>query len=286
MYHFLLALLFLTRRCLAQTFPQTVELDLVFPRANETYKPIAYFPTVWAVQNAAAILPFAIGVHWTLTELNVEENGRLFSGVMFLTSNNLTHRKINADRWVEDPNISPFLIVDSTKELKNATGEWALAWDFNLLRNCSRHSEFDKEPSWTTPTQHVKFNISTEGKLPDIANDARTCPSNPTTFEIRDTMKGRDGLDCPIFHREDEDPPPADPCAFKIDGAVASSVTADMMYTAGCRRAGATQTQTAVWPHITTSCPYNPNSAAKLDRRNTLLMAVVAAVLGAVGGWI
>lgn len=55
MHSFLLVFLLLSIWCAAKTtFSQIVELDLVFPRENETYASGGYFPFVWGVQNAAA----------------------------------------------------------------------------------------------------------------------------------------------------------------------------------------------------------------------------------------
>lgn len=47
------ALLCVTQVC-ANTFPATVEVDLIFPR-NDTYAPSAIFPVVFAFQNAALV---------------------------------------------------------------------------------------------------------------------------------------------------------------------------------------------------------------------------------------
>jgi hypothetical protein len=81
---------------------------------------------------------------------------------------------------------------------------------------------------------------------------------------------------CLVLSPEDKFPA-TNPCAFKVDEAVAASVTSAMMQSAGCSETRG-QTPTAVWPNITGR--YVKSATAKrVGRGGTILMFFVIVVV-------
>src|SRR5277367_1197822 len=51
----------------AQSYPATVEFDLVFPR-NDTFAPAPVMPLVFAIQNPIATVALPYAIEWTMSK--------------------------------------------------------------------------------------------------------------------------------------------------------------------------------------------------------------------------
>ena len=82
---YLVSLIFLLLACSSatQTYPATVEFDVVFP-LNDTYAPVALFPIVFAIQNPQAAVPLLLNIEWYLGRLG-SSGGLLTGGQVDLT---------------------------------------------------------------------------------------------------------------------------------------------------------------------------------------------------------
>jgi hypothetical protein len=70
----LLFLLFIPAFVSAIGMPTTVQPDLIFPRNNTVYKPIYFFPVVFALHSGSVAWPFV--VYWEWDIMNIR-NGSL-----------------------------------------------------------------------------------------------------------------------------------------------------------------------------------------------------------------
>src|SRR3978361_1099068 len=114
-FTYFLLLFSLPNLIITEAFPQTVEIDLIFPR-NETYAPTAYFPIVFAIQNYAPAWPWHLAIDWalngadgkTLGAVSDMEGGMESSGTAITSST------------------EPFFMINSTKLMNNTSGQWSL----------------------------------------------------------------------------------------------------------------------------------------------------------------
>lgn len=163
---------------------------------------------------------------------------------------------------------SPFLFVDSFVPKNDTARKWLLSWHIDFVWNCSVGTR--SRENWSSdPSQQIQFDTAPGGKLPDILTEGTTCPSYSALFEVQDTTTDLSDNVCLVLSLEDKFPT-ANPCAFKVDKAVAASVTSAMMQSAGCTETSG-QTPAAVWPNITGTCVKSA-AARRLGRGGTILM--------------
>lgn len=285
MYRFLFKALLFSVWCLAEMeLPQTVELDLVFPRENETYAPMAFFPFVWSVQNAAAGLPDGFGVYWYLYP-NSSLDWTL-SGYKSTPSPYVTSSEGDADvpdHIMHNTTASPFLFIDSLQYMQNSTTKWLLGWEISFVGNCSLNSPIPKR--WSSGLIYIQFEIALGGKLPDILTEPATCPTNPLTFEVQGTMSNMyvNLPQCLILSPEDKFPL-GNPCAFEVDEAVAASVTAEMMQSASCTMPSGS-TPTGIWPNITGICKNSSSTGIYTRLDQSAIFISVAVAIGTTAAW-
>jgi hypothetical protein len=269
----LLGLLLLIAACVAQDFPQTVELDLIFPRENETYAPIRLFPFVFGLQNAAAGLPFKLSMTWRLLRTHPPAD----AGTQDV-------RGFSID--VSNATSGPFLIIESTRFFNgNQVGPWVLTWDLTIAGNCSATgSSFDNRSSFEP--KRISFSTALGGKLPDIfPGEGGTCPSQPTTFEIEKAVPRPypdvgGSSQCPVLRT---DSPPGDPCAFPVDEFVASNVTAVMKRIAFCT-SSLEPSPNETWPQTVCTAGAWNGGPANFGRPSALL-AFGTIMITAIWSW-
>ncbi|OBT94541.1 hypothetical protein VE01_07279 [Pseudogymnoascus verrucosus] len=161
---------------------------------------------------------------------------------------------------------SPFLFVDSFVPKNDTATKWLLSWHIDFVGNCSVGTR--SRENWSSdPSQQIQFNTAPGGKLSDILTDDTTCSSYSALFEVQDTTTDLSNDVCLVLCPEDKFPT-ANPCAFKVDKAVAASVASAMMQSAGCTKTLG-QTPTAVWPNITGPCVKSA-AAGRVGRGATL----------------
>lgn len=240
----------------ATTFPQTVEVDLVFPR-NETYAPSAVFPVVFALQNPALVPSLDPGFQLELWQ-NIAHNNSLdlpnidLGGVNFTNSTGPLYVYTYA------------LNINTTNTGADATTQYNLAWSFSA-GNCSAGTTSSTEAAsfgGGFVFNNVIFTIAKEGGVAPSINttDTLSCKDlsylafNLTgTLTVPDPSTQWDGhASCAEFSDTTPTPASGNPCAATANASVAASILS-----------GATSSAcAAATPAI--SCPAKKSSAGAL----------------------
>ncbi|CAK7212943.1 hypothetical protein SCUCBS95973_001631 [Sporothrix curviconia] len=215
------------------TFPQTVEVDLVFPR-NETYAPSAVFPIVFAFQNA----PFAPPLDPTFVMdlwQGHDHNTTIYLNDISLGGTNFSAATSDAPLYVYTFATN----LNTTNNGADAATQYNFVWSFGA-GNCSVIDGVTTLGGGFIDA-NIVFTIARDGgAAPDIApgNDTNsssgsTCGLSHLAFNLTGTLPvpdptKYDGHDtCAVF--SDTTPTPvANPCAATADAAAASSIAAAM----------------------------------------------------------
>ncbi|KAL1853193.1 hypothetical protein VTK73DRAFT_9059 [Phialemonium thermophilum] len=258
--------------------PQTIEVDLVFPR-NETYAPLVYFPIVFAIRNPQAFWASGIRGSWDIWGWDWE----------------------NGTNW--DWNVGDLVLLNTS----SSSGPYVMAWDAQNFVNQSGTYElralFDGTNCTITPPGpyggppivsssgmgrviSVYFTIAAGGKAPDLLAGG-PCPQPGMAFRIEEALHtndsstyDEDGSDAPVpclltAPFEDEGGPAPDPCGFRIDQTVVNNLTSAIMTRAGCNTSDPKSTPTAVWPNLTEPCPTKSGAAPRIPSPRGLSVACV-----------
>lgn len=205
----------------AVTFPQTVEVDLVFPR-NETYAPTAFFPIVFAFQNAALVPALDPALDLTLWQGLGHGDG------VTLTPIDLTGTNFSGS--------DPLYVYTFASNLNTTSGAastpYSLVWSFSA-GNCSVVDGATTIGGGFVDAS-LRFTVAEGGSEADIAapTDADCAEMSHLAFnvtgvlDVEDPTEQYDGYStCAVFS-EATPTPAGNPCAATADAAVAASVTA------------------------------------------------------------
>jgi hypothetical protein len=232
----LIFLLALAGGSAAQTYPTTVEFDLVFPR-NDTFAPAELMPLVFAIQNPKAMVAIPIEIQWSIGRVGV---GPLFGDVFTTPS------------WASystDPD--PYFIYTWFPYLNGTEGEFSLQW---LLAsgNCSTGSVLGGSQT----QNYVEFTLKNGAQQQSLVTSLNTCPTQYATFNVTETLPVTDPADdslyntCAVLAPE---PPPANPCAAKVNDTIASSISAAI--TASACTTPVVMTGETGHPVLSSGCP-------------------------------
>ncbi|KAJ5415827.1 hypothetical protein N7465_004522 [Penicillium sp. CMV-2018d] len=247
----------------AVTFPQTVEVDLIFPR-NETYAPSEVFPIVFAFQNAALIPSLDPSFDINLW-VNVEHNISISPLNIDLTAVNFSSAAVGDQPLY----VYTFATnLNTTNNNADAVTRYNLAWAFGA-GNCSGDDGSATTFGGGFESSHVIFTIAQSGAAPEISNNASGCTGlshlafNVTgTLPVADTSKWDGHNTCAVF--SDTTPTPVgSPCAATADASAAASISA----------AATSKACAAFSPAI--SCPSKKSSAVALSAYTASAWAVV-----------
>ncbi|KAE8141323.1 hypothetical protein BDV38DRAFT_296836 [Aspergillus pseudotamarii] len=210
--------------------PQTIELDLVFPR-NDTYAPIDYFPLILGLQNAKAAWPQGIMIDWKLEQLDTDmrmEEGyfpphepQYYLGGSYNTRN--------------EPPSDPFIYFHFPFNLRNFTsGHWRYSWRFGFAQNCTAPQATSERWFLSQPRQEVVFRTAAGGRPVDLLDPRDDCFGEPVTFEIVDWTRTlwTDLATCPILN---ETAPKPNPCALQFEQTDVGNITAAIEADKGCK---------------------------------------------------
>ncbi|ERS96165.1 uncharacterized protein SPSK_00054 [Sporothrix schenckii 1099-18] len=253
----------------AITFPQTVEVDLVFPR-NETYAPSPIFPVVFAFQNPA--LAPALDPDFSLNLwVNVEHNTSIYLNSIDLTAVNFTSTTA-ANGTSEPLFVYTYAVnLNTTSNGADPVTRYNLVWAFGA-GNCSAQEEGGPIAlGGGFRSKNVIFSIAQSGgAAPDIAGGEVGECSHLTNmaFNLTDILpvadvSKNDGHDTCAVLSDTTPLPVGNPCAATADAAVAASISA----------AATSHVCAAVSPAI--SCP-SKNSGAALSVHAASAWAVAA----------
>jgi hypothetical protein len=209
------------------TLPANVEVDLIFPRPNETYQPVYPFPIIFALRGAAATLDYDLQLEWELlppgnVSYNGENGGSLFQEDLAAVRGNATYYMIQRTTAINSAS-------------KNPT--WGFQWFFNLAPNCSTPIGNTMATNLTVQVGNIHFYTSPTGKLPDIIPDDGSCPLPLVAYTVANheyyPNEGRGAYsgDCLVLNQLDQPPLPS-PCDVKANSSLVAQVsqklTADM----------------------------------------------------------
>ena len=218
------------------SFPATVEFDLVFPR-NDTYAPTTLFPIVFAAQNShyAAVLEPAMT--YRIFSMDDYNKGRDYELDL---------------RWSNFSSTDPFFTHAAVRRFLNVEGTWGFLWSLSTV-NCSYGTGLDGAvgTGGTLNSTVTVFTTKLGAPLPDLvaATDASTCAeADSRAFNLTGLM---DDTSCAILSST-VPLPASNPCAVKVDSAIASSISAAM-----------TSTDCTQQAHPVVSCPPDGNGAGQ-----------------------
>jgi hypothetical protein len=207
---------FATSTAAAQiSLPANIEIDVVFPRQGETYAPVSPFPVVFAIQNAAVAWSFGFQFEWNI----YTEQGTFVDNGYFFT-----------DAYTNPlvPPADPYLVINKSVELPYySNNALTLEWEFDFHGNCTLDANGSDYTFQGVPfNAQGSFNFSTAygGKAVDVLAGGQ-CPALGSIVPVQSTVGP---ANCP--HIADSGIQP-NPCAFTIDAAVASSVSASVVPT-------------------------------------------------------
>ncbi|EQB58166.1 hypothetical protein CGLO_01614 [Colletotrichum gloeosporioides Cg-14] len=166
--------------------PADVEVDLVFPVANETYKHSWPFPIIFAVRNASQlcqendeIAPFVM--HWTIDrypdETDFRNSGRNFGTEKWESLAKPGPRSDDGVHMVfGSPNSN---MINGTQRVFLLEYATFLSWA------CPPNHSMPLRPVYAS--EQITFYLDSEStRLPDFAHMASSCPVPITNFEFTD----------------------------------------------------------------------------------------------------
>jgi hypothetical protein len=249
----LLSLIFLLLTCglAVQTYPATVEFDVVFPR-NDTYAPVHYLPVIFAIQNPQAAVPLTLGIEWYLWRAG--SGDWLANGIVDLSQANFS--------------TDPYFVVLSTNQLNGTEGTFGLIWVLHS-GNCSTNPLVNPQLGSSVNYNNIKFTTKNGAQQPSLVSSPDTCPTQNVTFNVTGTLQVTDSIDygssaCAVVR---EPPPLANPCAIKIDDTMASSMSAII-------------TCATPLPNLASSCPAPINSSGQVVRPNSGGIGLTVVTIG------
>lgn len=277
----LLLLFHLAAACAALS--TDIEIDLVYPRANLTVKPVWPFPVIWSIRNASGlwrtdedVYPFYL--NWTLygyRDIDNPSTGSVFHVGEYDTSDKLV-------RVTKRPDGALVLIEPTRRSLVNATAkEFRLFFSSRLAGDCnatmpkwrSQNGSTEPDPTELVHTGHIDFRTSPDGMtVTEVLQDDR-CPDFITSFGIRGSRPETGTSRCPVVSPQ---APAPNPCGLEINQELLSTrLEQEMLDFALCPN--------GTWPDPTghlapfaCNAPSSHASAKALGPRSSAATALVA----------
>ncbi|EEQ31826.1 hypothetical protein McanMca71_007698 [Microsporum canis] len=253
------------------TYPQIVEVDMIFPR-NETYAPTQLMPFVFAIQNFRVAKPLYLHFFYTLDQIPYNKS-----------TSAVGQRYLNYANYSSS---DTYFLYDWTRKINTTEGTWELIWTWSA-DNCSQPK---KDPEshlgsriplevGSVGTRNILYFTTKHGaKQPDLvaATQDGTCgESRADTVNITEVMDVpwddsyyKTQPSCAVLSTITPTP---NPCRAKIDSVIASSISSAIQSTACI----------ASWNPIG-SCP--PESTS--TRRAVQFSAGGTALLAATLAWL
>ncbi|KAK2760813.1 hypothetical protein FQN54_002051 [Arachnomyces sp. PD_36] len=230
-----------------QSYPQTAEIDLIFP-LNDTYLPLYPFPVVFAIRNPAAMWPFNFQFRYEF-DVYLEEEGRFSTMISGLEDYGHYPWDKGAGDIEYKSDEDPLILVNATKIMNRVNETTArLTWGIGFSTNCTEDSDPRDPPQVDLFEDSVYLTISrSNGSLPDFSASA-PCPKlvGAVTIDGEVGISGTSGYPevCPMLPAKQ---PKGDPCGLKIDDSIAAKVANASLEFVGC--------ENGKWPNATaTTC--------------------------------
>lgn len=197
------------------TYPQNIKIDLVFPRANETYAPSPYFPIVFAVQNAETAWPLGLSLAVDIRPISGGSNDSLSDAFNFGGDfGGITRGNATAD---------PSLFVHATNVTNGTEAQWVILWSVVLQNSCS---DVQSGVGFSTSEISMTFNATFGAPAPNLVSAVESCSSSFSLIEVDRPNSSRK---CRADVTSKEETGGADPCGLKpLAQTIAANVSAAM----------------------------------------------------------
>lgn len=265
MWKRLIASLWLCQLAACRNTNQTnfVEVDLVFPRGEQTYVPMAMMPVVFSIYDPGGV------AKW----LNLQ--------ILFQLTNdhvgNLETRTRQLTVDIPEKNGTHY-VYDTIRHVAEAEGSWKFSWTL-IYSYCLESEDYDyydsddRAPSVVDAGQQVEgtvsFNTKDDGKKPDL-QDNDNCESRfVQQYGIEEIVPAPSQpanqyttqASCASLQYAE---PTAKPCSITVDAAAASSISAQM-----------TASECSKYQRTVVTCPAK-NAAVGLQASLSSSVALIA----------
>lgn len=271
MWKRILASLWLCQLAACRNANQTsfVEVDLVFPRDEQTYAPMPMMPIVFSVYDPNGV------AKWLnlqiLFQLTNDHNGNLQSRTRQLTvdmpEKNGTH-----------------YVYDTIRHVAETEGSWKFSWTLTYS-NCIDSEDYDyydsdeQAPTLVDIEQQVEgtvsFNTKNDGKKPDL-QDNDNCDSRLVQqYGIEEVFSAPSQFANPYPVTQAScaslqySEPTARPCSITVDAAAASSVSAQM-----------TASECSKYKKTVATCPAESTAAGVQASLSSCVALIASCIVG------
>ncbi|KAK1765117.1 hypothetical protein QBC33DRAFT_621352 [Phialemonium atrogriseum] len=217
----LLAILLFASTTLCATYPQSIEIDLVFPRANETYAPSPYFPIVFAVQNAGTAWPLGLSLSVHIRPISSPRNDSGHGNDDLWDSFNFGGDFTGSTRG--NATADPSLFVHATNVTNGTEAQWVIVWSLGLENSCNT---MDTQASFATSPISMTFNAAFGAAAPNLVSAVESCSSSFNLIEV-DRLNSSSTCHADVISKEETGE--GNPCGLKpLAQTIAANVSAAM----------------------------------------------------------
>ncbi|KAK1140075.1 hypothetical protein N8T08_010907 [Aspergillus melleus] len=209
----------------ALTYPRIIEIDLLFPLPNKTYRNMTSFPIIFALQNVPAANEYGYTISWDLRSGSSTDNSTIALGTIY----EMTYRNTSDSEFLFDKEqiaILPDAVYHGTR-LKRGT--YALNWKYSMV-TCSMiggRTQYNLGRTQASNTHSFRIEERSGDEMKEEEIDLEldvSCPAFGDSIVVKDATKGG----CPIMAgskvEDEEEKKENDPCRAKLNAKQASCI--------------------------------------------------------------
>lgn len=223
------------------SFPATLEVDLIFPRMNETYPRVYPFPVVFAIQGALAAWPHEFSFSWDV--FDSDRTSHVSGMLPDFSKDGNDSSSSTAEPWTKgdlpEGNDPLYVIAGIDLFALSSSANFSMTWSALFRRNCTADG-VETATGGTKPDiiGSVQWTISDDAPELSIVPVDKSCPRPEDTMTRTDNTLGLAGAaegdpTCIVLDDANLRPKP-DPCAVRASPELASRVTQSMLATSRC----------------------------------------------------
>ncbi|KAF6786575.1 hypothetical protein CSOJ01_15401 [Colletotrichum sojae] len=257
--------------------PADVEVDLVFPVANETYKQMWPFPITFAIRNASQLWQeddevASFSVSWDVWGLQRQDN--VSSGQRHLQAGGGFWSTLPQNRAPRPDNGVHLFFDTLNTNIINAT-ERAFLLDYSTALSFACPPNTTVAPKAVRTWGHIIFHLDPESpRMPDFAQMDSSCPLPITHFEFTDFKFTFNGERCMEMAPTRQ----ADPCGLKLDAeTLANQTRTAMLEFAACPNGTWPDPEGRLGPQFC-NAPKSSSSARELNGK-LLVLSVITGII-------
>ncbi|KAK3903405.1 hypothetical protein C8A05DRAFT_14622 [Staphylotrichum tortipilum] len=208
-----------------------MEIDLLFPRENETYAPDANMPVVFSIRNAAAYGQYlAPSITAQLINTTAVPDDSIWASIGYWVD-----PELDGANWTSH---EPYLAYSFNKAFR-FEASWTLSWRVWLTGCKADDDGVHRGHTGYYVSDWLNITLTTKkgGKTPDLVAataDGRACDSTAVVVAITDklfnvTEPPPQVATCAVLDLAATPTHAADPCKATIDSAAAASISAALV---------------------------------------------------------